>query len=265
MMLKYQDKKKLRENKKVIRNTVILILFFLVTSLGFWGFFGGSVNFISRPILKTGNWISQGFSNMNFYFVTKKNFQRNNNFLIEENLSLKLKMLDYEIIEKENLELKNILNRTIKTDNFILGNILTKPNRSIYDTLIIDIGKGDNLEVGQTVYAYGEIPVGKITEVYENSSLVTLFSSPGIKTEGFLSNINASVELVGRGGGNFETVIPLELTIENGTMIYLPGLSSRIIAMVVDVISSPSDPFKKIILNAPVNIESLKWVQIKLN
>lgn len=265
MMLKYQDKKKLRKSKNIIRNTIILTLFFLATSLGLWGLFGGSLNFISRPILKTGNWISQGFFNINFYFVTKKNLFRENNFLAEENLSLKLKMLDYGILEKENLELKNILNRTIKADEFVLGNILTKPNRSIYDTLILDIGKGDNVKTGQMVFAYGEIPIGKITEVYDKTSLVTLFSSPGIKTEGFINNINASVELLGRGGGNFETVIPLDLTIENGTTIYLPGFSSRVIAKVIDTISSPSDPFKKIILNSPVNIESLKWVQIKLN
>ena len=264
MMLKYQDKKKIRKNKNLIQNIIILVLFFLITSLGFWGILGGPLNIISRSILKTGNWISEGFSEVGFYFNTKKSLFRDNNFLIEENQSLKLKMVDYEIIEKENLALKNILNRIPKDGDFVLGNVLTKPNRSIYDTLIIDIGKNDGLEIGQMVYAYGEIPMGKITEAYSNSSLVTLFSGPGIKTEGFINNINASVELIGRGGGNFETVIPLELTIENGTIIYLPGFHSLAIAKVIDVISSPGDPFKKIILNSPVNFESLKWVQVKL-
>jgi cell shape-determining protein MreC len=265
MMLKYQDKKQLRKNKNTIRNTIVLGLFFLVTALGFWGVFGGPLNFISYPILKTSNWVSRGFYNSGHYFNSKKELFKENNFLIEENLSLKSRMIDYEIIEKENLELKGILNRINKNKEFVLGNILTKPNRSIYDTAILDIGKSDGVEIGYMVYAYGDIPIGEITETHDNTSLLTLFSSPGIKTEGFINDVNASVELIGRGGGNFETVIPLKLTIENGTMIYLPGFSSGVIAKVIDIISSPSDPFKKIILDSPVNIENLKWVQVKTN
>jgi len=32
-----------------------------------------------------------------------------------------------------------------------------------------------------------------------------------------------------------------------------------------DVISSPNDPVKKILLNSPINVQSLKWVFIKRN
>ncbi len=265
MMLKYQDKKQLRKNKNNIRNIIALSLFFLITALGIWGFLGGPLNFLSRPILKAGDWIAQGFQNSSYYFNTKKTLLVENNLITEENLSLKAKMLNYEIVEKENLDLKNILNKIKKPSDFVLANILTKSNRSIYDTVILDVGLDEGVEVGDTVYAYGEIPIGKITEAYNNTSLLTLFTSSGLKTEGFINGVNASVELIGRGGGNFETVIPLELKIDNGTMIYTPGFTSQVVAIVVDVISRPNDPFKKIILNSPVNIEILKWVQIKTN
>ena len=76
---------------------------------------------------------------------------------------------------------------------------------------------------------------------------------------------NASVELTGRGGGNFEMIIPLELSAEKGTVVYLPGSSSTILATIDEVISKPSDPFKKVILSSPVNIQNLKWVQVKIN
>ena len=64
------------------------------------------------------------------------------------------------------------------------------------------------------VYANGDIPIGNIGKVYAKTSLVALYTNPGQKTEGFINGTNASVELVGRGGGNFEMVIPLELQVE---------------------------------------------------
>ncbi|HEY5589205.1 MAG TPA: hypothetical protein VIK86_09670, partial [Candidatus Paceibacterota bacterium] len=76
---------------------------------------------------------------------------------------------------------------------------------------------------------------------------------------------NASVELIGRGGGNFEMIIPIELAAEKGTLIYLPGSSSMVIAIVDEVLSKPSDPFKKVILSSPVNVQNLKWVQVRSN
>ncbi|NCU28849.1 MAG: rod shape-determining protein MreC [Candidatus Moranbacteria bacterium] len=263
-MLKYQDKNQIRKNKKFFKKTVFLFLFFIITALGAWSFLGGPVNIISRPLLLSGNWISQGFDNLGFYFNSKESLSKENDFLTEENFSLKARLENYEIIEKENLDLKQTLNRIKEPQNYILANILTKPNRSLYDSVILDIGKNHNVEIEDTAYAYGEIPIGRISEVYENSSLLTLFTSPGLKTEGFIDEVNASVELIGRGGGNFETVIPIDLILPNGTKVYIPGYDARVLARIIETISSPSDPFKKVILNSPVNIESLKWVQVRI-
>lgn len=263
-MLKYQDKNQIRKNKKFFKKTVFLFLFFIITALGVWSFLGGPVNLISRPLLLSGNWVSRGFDNLGFYFNSKESLSEENVFLIEENLSLKAKLENYEIIEKENLDLKKTLNRIKDPQNYVLANILTKPNRSLYDSVILDIGKNHNIETGDTAYAYGEIPIGRISEVYENSSLLTLFTSPGLKTEGFIDEVNASVELIGRGGGNFETVIPVDLSLPNGTKVYIPGYDARVLARIIETISSPSDPFKKVILNSPINIENLKWVQLKI-
>lgn len=265
MMLKYQDKNKIRKNKKSITGIIVLVLFFLVTALGAWSFIRGPINFVSRPFLMIGDWFSRGFNNIEFYFDSKKELSNQNVLLNEENLSLKAKLEDYSILENENEELKNILNRTKKINNYVLANILTKPNRSLYDSVILDIGKKDSLEIGDMAYAYGEIPVGKISEVYENSSLLTFFSSPGLKTEGFINEVNAAIELVGRGGGNFEAIIPVELNLEKDTIIYFPEYTSQVLAKIVETISNPSDPFKKVILVSPVSLESLKWVQVKTN
>jgi hypothetical protein len=144
-----------------------------------------------------------------------------------------------------------------------LANILTKPNHSPYDTIIIDIGKSIGIREGDLVYANGNIPVGFIGKVYDKTALVTLYTNPGQKTEGFINELNSPVTLIGRGGGNFEMIIPVELKIEKDTMVYMPGHIPFIIAFVDEVISQPSDPIKRVLLSSPVNVQNLKWVQVE--
>lgn len=207
--------------------------------------------------------MTNGLYNINYLVRSKSSVSLENHNLIEEISALRLSMSDYQILKKENEDLKELLGRLPMNKDFVLGNILTKPNHSPYDTIVIDIGSSDNVSEGSLVYANGNIPIGNIGKVYEKTSLVTLYSNPGQKTEGFMDITNASVLLTGRGGGNFEMIIPVDLTAEKGTVIFLPGNNSEILALVDEIISRPSDPFKKVILSSPVNIQNLKWIQVK--
>jgi len=262
-MPQYLDKKQIKKKKKIIWKIIGFGLFFLFSILGVWRIFGGPLNFIAKPIWGIENFVVTRFNNIGYLFTTKSTLYKDNQKLVEENFNIKLSMVDHEILKEENSELKKILNRLPESKEFILANMLTKPNRSLYDTLIIDVGEKDNIKEGNFVYVNGEIPVGRISKVYGDTSLVLLFSNPEQKTEGYINSLNASVELVGRGGGNFEMIIPLDLTVENGSIIYLPGNSSNVLALVDEVISNPSDPFKKVILRSPVNVQNLKWVEVK--
>ena len=263
MIHQFQDKKQILRRKKNIRNIIILGIFFVLASFGFLSMSGGMLNFIGRPIWNAERYIITKFDNIGYFFKTKNNIYNENKRLIEENLNINLSMIDYQILKKENTDLKEILSRLQVDDNFILGNILTKPNHSPYDTIIIDIGEKSEIKEGDLVYANGNVPIGNISKVYAKTSLVSLYSNPGQKTEGYLNDSNASVELVGRGGGNFEMIIPIDLVVDRGSIVYLPGLSSLVVAIVDEIISKPSDPFKKVILSSPVNVQNLKWVEVK--
>lgn len=71
------------------------------------------------------------------------------------------------------------------------------------------------------------------------------------------------MELLGRGGGNFEMMITKELNIIQGTQVIIPHLSSRVVAVVADIVSDDRSPMQKVILKSPVNIQELKWVEVK--
>ena len=263
MIHQYLDKKQISKRKKIIKNIIGFSLFFVLSAFGILSLTGGPLNIVGRPIWKTENVINKGLNNLGYLFHTKATLFNENKNLIEENLNIKLIMSDYQILKSENAELKEILGRIPEENNFILGNIITKPNHSPYDTFIIDIGKDNEIKEGNVVYAVGNLPIGNISKVYDKTSLVSLYTNPKQKTEGFIIETNVSVELVGRGGGNFEMIIPIDLQVEKGTIIYIPGSTSQVVAVVDDIISSPSDPFKKVILHSPINIQNLKFVEVK--
>jgi len=263
MMHQFLDKKQITKRKKITQNVIGFGIFFILVILGIFSLTGQFFNFIGRPILEVKQSIISGFVNAGYLFNTKESLSNENKRLTDENSGIKLQMIDYQILKDENNQLKEMMGRVPLSKSFVLGDILTKPNNSPYDTVITDVGEKEGVKVGDSVFANGDIPIGKVASVYSKTSLISLYTNPGQKTEGFINGLNASVELVGRGGGNFEMIIPLELQVENGTIIYLPGSTTLVVALVDEVISTPTDPFKKVLLSSPVNVQNLKWVEIK--
>lgn len=258
------DKKNKRNKFLKIAAFVLffVILFYFKTSI----FSGLSYvgQGIFRPVLVSGNGISQRFKNFTSYFLFK-------NSLYKENLDLKAQIekdiadrANYYSVLQENTDLKETLGRKKEGSKMVLGAILTKPNQNPYDTVVLDIGSNLGLKEGDKVFAFGDIPVGRIVEVYPNSSRVTLFSTSGEKTQVVFSNSNTFFEIIGRGGGNFEMIIPRDFKLLKYDQVVLPGITPYIVASVETVISDPRDSFQKALLVAPVNIQNLKFLEVEI-
>jgi cell shape-determining protein MreC len=262
-MIGLQDRKKVNQRRKTFKLILILIFFIILISLGLLNFFGKIFNGIGFHLWNTNNFIKKEVSELGYLTRTKVSVFKENENLKEELGNLKNKMIDYNLVLDENIKLKEILNRIPENYSFVLANILTKPSQSIYDSIIIDIGKDSDVSVGNTVYADSKIPLGIITELYNKTALVTLFSSPDQKIEGYIESSNAVVTLIGRGGGNFEMIVPVDMTVLSGDIILIPNSSIEVVAIVDNVISKPNEPIKKVILHSPINIENLKWVFVR--
>lgn len=255
------DRKKEKARKKIFLVLVLILIFFVLSFTGVFSRMGNFFHFIGKPAWKTKNNVEEGLENSSMLRTKKYVFSQNLK-LEEENQSLKNKMLDYEILERENIEIKRLLNRIESPSEYFLARVLVKPNKSPYDTIVIDIGKDKELYYGEKVFVLPNFPIGEIVEIYKDTALVKLYSSPDEVTSGEIDIIGASVDLIGRGGGNFEMTIPKDLSVEAGVSVVVPGLNSKILATVVDTISETKDPTNKIILKTPVNISELKWVQV---
>ena len=253
------------KQKKFLRNTffVLIFLFLFYFRTIVFNTFSAISLFVFRPVLIGGNYVGEKFNSLGSYLSSK-------NFLYLENENLKSKidtqnahMANYRTLLFENEDLKKLLGRKKVIAATVLSLILSKPNQSVYDTLVIDAGKEEDVQVGNLVMVLGEVPMGRIREVYSHSSKVVLFSNSGEKTQ-VLINKNIFMTLVGRGGGNFEMVIPKDFVLNKGDEVTLAGIIPRVVGIVQMTISDPRDLFTKALLTTPANILELKFVEVEL-
>ena len=276
--MSYLLDKKIKRNKLFKYAIFVVILFFLIYfRVGVFNGLSYVSSVIFRPVLILGNSIGGSLSNAGAYFYSKKSLSFEN-----ENLKAKLneqeaRMSNYNSILDENLKIKETLGRKNEKINLVLAGILSKPNQSPYDTLVIDMGAKSGLVSGQKVFALGNVPIGRVAEVYANTAKIILYSNPGEKTEVVIGGKPARnadsvataggdtfMQIVGRGGGNFEMILPRDFVLEKGTEIVLPGITPYTIGIVQTIISDPRDSFQKALLSSPVNIQELKFVEVEI-
>ncbi|MCX6757644.1 MAG: rod shape-determining protein MreC [Candidatus Nomurabacteria bacterium] len=252
-----------RKYKKIAATILIVVVLFYFRVVVFHGL-SSMTHFIFRPVVVLGNNIGSSFSSLGYFFHSK-------NTLYQENQNLKTQILEsqadranYSSVVDENIKMKEILGRKAENMKIVLAGILAKPNRSLYDTLVIDAGSNQGIKIGNTVFAIGNIPIGKVSEVYAKSANVILFSSPKENTEVTISGKDIAISAVGRGGGNFEIILPRDLVIDLGTEIDLPGINHYVLGTVATIVSDPRDSFQKAILVSHVNIQNLKFVEVEI-
>ena len=262
---------KQNKRKKFIRYGIVVFIFIFVFyfKIPVLDFFSSSMHVVFRPVLFLKNGTIEILSDIGGSFSFKKNLIKENESLRSQLNENNLQMQNYNNVLDENIKLKEILDRKNEKISLILGAILAKPGVNPYDTLLIDIGEDHNLKIGDLVFARGNVPIGRVHDVYMNTSNVVLFSSSGEKTEVVSSGTSlgkggeAFMQIIGRGGGNFEMILPRDLNIPKGTTFSLPGINSDVVAVVNSTLSDPRDSFAKALLSSPVNVQELKFVQVK--
>ncbi|MCX6752283.1 MAG: rod shape-determining protein MreC [Candidatus Nomurabacteria bacterium] len=284
--MSYLLDKKIKQ-KKVLKIAlgVVVLLILLYFRSGIFNGFSIVGHVVFRPVLILGNSVGEKIKSAGSYFAFKNSLSSENENLKSELEKDKATMANYDSVLAENVSLKEIFGRTnlgaelprgSSAPKFVLSAILAKPNQSPYDTLVIDAGASLGIKKGDTVFALGNVPIGRVDLVYPNSSKVILFSNSGEKTQVVIGSKparNASgiadaggnifTEIVGRGGGNFEMVMPKDLTLAKGDQAVLPGIVPYVLGIVETTISDPRDPFQKALLVSPVNIQELKFVEVE--
>lgn len=190
--------------------------------------------------------------------------------LLKENADLKNQIKDFEIqknlfdaVKAENEDLKGILGRKNYSGKSVLSAVLEKPFLSPYDTLVIDVGSAEGISVDDKVLADDNTTfIGYVSQVMDNESKVTLYSSPGEKVEVLIGNNNILKDAYGIGGGNFTAEVPREFDIKEGDSITIPSISSNVFGIVEKIDYKEADSFETVFFKNPINMEELKWVVV---
>jgi cell shape-determining protein MreC len=164
-------------------------------------------------------------------------------------------------LQNENAELKSLMERT-SLSKPLLATVLKKPPFSAYDSFILDVGESGGVKMGQTVYALGDIPIGRIGEVFAGTSRVLLYSSAGEQFDVLIGPSNIETQAVGKGGGHFEVSLPRDTKIVPGDKVHIPSLGNSFVGTVEGLASEPSEPFAKILFRQPFNLYEQRWVII---
>lgn len=159
----------------------------------------------------------------------------------------------------ENAELKDLLGRA-GAAHPLLATILKRPPYTPYDIFLLDVGTKDGVSVGDRVFALGNIPVGSVAEVMEDTSKVRLFTSSGEKFDILIGPTHIQTVATGKGGGFFEATLPRDTKIKTGDVALIPALSDAFVGTVQGIASDPAEPFSKILFRQPVNMYEMRWV-----
>src|ERR1035437_5003518 len=206
--MNYLLDRKLKRNKFFYGSLFVIILLILIYFRA--GIFRGLAyvsHTVFHPVFVLGNGIEGKFRDIGSYFYFKQSLLSQNDNLKQELNQMQSQVANYNSVLDENNQMKEIMGRKNEKTLMILAGILSRPNGSVYDTLIVDAGLNQGVVEGDMVFAYGNVPIGRVALVYTDSSNIVLFSNPGEKTEVMITGDNTSMQLVGRGGGNFEMIL----------------------------------------------------------
>lgn len=258
-------------SRKLVIVLVVALLCIGVNAMTF-GSISRTLHSIGIPLWSTEANVFGAFDNIFAGLSSKK-------ALLDENRRLQdivdrdtFILLSTEVLRLENEDLRALLGRTSKGERIAAG-VLARPNRTLYDTFVVDAGWTAGVTVGSLVYGVGDIAIGTIAEVYAGTSVVSLYSTPGRDSDVFIDTDKdpIAIRAHGRGDGDFEADIPRGIEVSQGALVFLPGLGGGeypayggVLGSVGEVRVLPADAFQRILFSSPVNLQTLRSVVIEL-
>jgi hypothetical protein len=146
-------------------------------------------------------------------------------------------------------------------DERIIAGVLSAPNESPYDTLILDAGADDGVRVGSLVFNAWS-PIGTIIETAKRTSTVTLFSTPGVASIVYSPREGTMAKAIGMGGATFRVLMPHGSTVAVGDPFIMPTLGGGVIGTVARVWNDPTEPGVLAAVSASSSLRAIRMVSI---
>jgi len=168
------------------KGLVILVTIILLISISLTvkpvenpNIFQRGVQTVFLPIQNIVMWPINSVKDAVTFFAEMKHYKVQNEQLIEENKKLKDEIRQIENAKAENEELRELLSLSEKydIDKCLVAEVITKDAGIWVDVLLINKGLNDGITVDSVILTYDGL-VGKVSEVYENTSkVITILDS----------------------------------------------------------------------------------------
>lgn len=205
----------------------------------------------------TGGDVSKFFAS----FLRMSALKKENERLLIENFSLKQKLVEFGALKKENEQLRQAFNLNIpKNFEVQKADILGKDFTA--DLILISQGKSSGIEVGMPVITPSKVLVGRIVEVFQNTSRVMLISHPQSAFDAKIQRINATGLL--KGKGRFRAtleLIPKEKDLSQGDIVTTSKIGgifpdNLLVGTVETIQKTDPEPFQKAEIKLSLDLES---------
>jgi cell shape-determining protein MreC len=225
-------------------------------------YLGGFFATLGKPIWFSEKVGANVLGQFRTYFRSKSSLKKENDDLREEIRAVYVVEAKGAVLEAENRELRAALGRPIHKE-YILGDILSRPDATFYDTFVINVGRREGVVVGKLVLDREGLAVGYIERVDGYSSVVRLYSTPDEKLNVLVTTKDIPAIAIGRGGGNFAIELPRDLEVSVGSPITIPGAEHVVLGVVEYVELDQTNSLQTILFRQPINIYTQKWILIE--
>jgi len=189
--------------------------------------------------------------------------------LTVENLSLKE-------VEAENARLRRLLGFAQTNPSFdykggqIVGRVVASEPNSMIQSIAIDLGKANGIEPGMAVVTERGL-VGRVTDVYNNSSQVLLITDSNSNVNTLLQNSRLRGILHGRAGQQaIMDYLPQDNKVLVGDIVVTSGESGNFpagvpVGQVVEVEQNDVEMFQRAVVRTTVDFDTLETVLVVTN
>jgi cell shape-determining protein MreC len=192
------------------------------------------------PLYRAGDAVAAASHRILLYFDTVATRAEENEMLRNENATL---ANESEALAAKVEQLTALLGTaTPREGRTHVGSIITRPPESPYDTFLIAVGERDGVSVGMEAFGPGGVPIGTISSVLADVSRVTLFSSPGETTQGWVGHARTPLIITGAGGGAFSASIARAAGVVVGDTVFAGGPGMLPLGKVARIDSDPLSP-----------------------
>jgi cell shape-determining protein MreC len=250
----------LNSNSKRIRTHILWIVCAFIILFGAKEILGALSALFTTPIFHIRHYVENSSGAVPVFIQDRLTLLTRIHELEEKNNSNNDNEALLQYLTEENTELRELGSAT-NTSRIIAG-VIGRPPHTPYDTLVIDQGSDDGILQFAPVYQGSGTALGYVRTVYGDTSLVTLFSSPGVETTVFVFGPNLFTTAYGEGGGVIRLSIPQGITVEKGDVVILPSLDTGVVGSIHDLISIPTEPEQKAFVSSEMSLQSLRLVSV---